>query len=155
MFITLSSTHLNVGRVAVTDGMDSVAVNRLITAGYEVIEQHYTKDELLSGALSTFDAVVIRSATKLTSEVISKSDNLSFIGRAGVGVDNIDLQAASSHGIVVCNTPQSSTNSVVELTIGHLLSSCRHIARGDRGLRAGLWEKKQLKGTELSGKRLG
>ena len=95
MFITLSSTHLNVGRVAVTDGMDSVAVNRLITAGYEVIEQHYTKDELLSGALSTFDAVVVRSATKLTSEVISKSDNLSFIGRAGVGVDNIDLQAAS------------------------------------------------------------
>ena len=155
MFITLSSTHLNVVRVAVTDGMDSVAVNRLLTAGYEVIEQHYTKDELLSGALSTFDAVVVRSATKLTSEVISKSDNLSFIGRAGVGVDNIDLQAASSHGIVVCNTPQSSTNSVVELTIGHLLSSCRHIARGDRGLRAGLWEKKQLKGTELSGKRLG
>ena len=153
--MTLLPTQANVGRVAVTDGMDPVAVNKLLNAGHEVIERHYTKDELLSGGLSSFDAVVVRSATKLTSEVISKSGNLSFIGRAGVGVDNIDLQAATSHGIVVCNTPQSSTNSVVELTIGHLLASCRHIPRGDRGLRAGLWEKKQLKGTELSGKRLG
>ena len=75
------------GRVAVTDGMDSVAVNKLLTAGHDVIERHYTKDELLSGALSDFDAVIVRSATKLTSEVISKSDNVSFIGRAGVGVD--------------------------------------------------------------------
>ena len=63
MFITLSSTHLNVGRVAVTDGMDSVAVNKLLTAGHDVIERHYTKDELLSGALSDFDAVIVRSAT--------------------------------------------------------------------------------------------
>ena len=153
--MTLLPTQPNVGRVAVTDGMDPVAVNKLLTAGHEVIERHYTKEELLSGELDSFDAVVVRSATKLTSEVISKSGNLSFIGRAGVGVDNIDLQAATSHGIVVCNTPQSSTNSVVELTIGHLLASCRHIPRGDRGLRVGLWEKKQLKGTELSGKRLG
>ena len=153
--MTLLPTQANVGRVAVTDGMDPVAVNKLLNAGHEVIERHYTKDELLSGGLSSFDAVVVRSATKLNSEVISKSGNLSFIGRAGVGVDNIDLQAATSHGIVVCNTPQSSTNSVVELTIGHLLASCRHIPRGDRGLRAGGWEQTQLKGTELSGKRLG
>ena len=155
MFITLLTTETNVGRVAVTDGMNPVAVNKLLTAGHEVIEKHYTKDELLSGALSSFDAVVVRSATKLTSEIISQSGNLSFIGRAGVGVDNIDLDAAALNGIVVCNTPQSSTNSVVELTIGHLLASCRHIVRGDQGLRAGLWEKKLLKGTELSGKRLG
>ena len=155
MFITLLTTETNVGRVAVTDGMNPVAVNKLLTAGHEVIERHYTKDELLSGALSSFDAVVVRSATKLTSEIISQSGNLSFIGRAGVGVDNIDLDAAALNGIVVCNTPQSSTNSVVELTIGHLLASCRHIVRGDQGLRAGLWEKKLLKGTELSGKRLG
>ena len=87
MFITLLTTETNVGRVAVTDGMNPVAVNKLLTAGHEVIERHYTKDELLSGALSSFDAVVVRSATKLTSEVISQSGNLSFIGRAGVGVD--------------------------------------------------------------------
>ena len=141
--------------IAVTDGMDPVAVNNLINAGHNVVEQHYTQEELASGALADFDAVVIRSATKLSSEVIEKSSNLKFIGRAGVGVDNIDLHAATKSGIVVCNTPQASTNSVVELTIGHLLASCRHIPRGDRGLRDGLWEKKLLKGTELSGKRLG
>ncbi|MAZ61987.1 MAG: 3-phosphoglycerate dehydrogenase [Euryarchaeota archaeon] len=141
--------------IAVTDGMDPVAVNNLINAGHNVVEQHYTQEELVSGALADFDAVVVRSATKLSSEVIQKSSNLKFIGRAGVGVDNIDLQAATKSGIVVCNTPQASTNSVVELTIGHLLASCRHIPRGDRGLREGLWEKKLLKGTELSGKRLG
>ena len=141
--------------IAVTDGMDPVAVNNLINAGHNVVEQHYTQEELVSGALADFDAVVIRSATKLDSEVIEKSPNLKFIGRAGVGVDNIDLHAATKSGIVVCNTPQASTNSVVELTIGHLLASCRHIPRGDRGLRDGLWEKKLLKGTELSGKRLG
>ena len=141
--------------IAVTDGMDPVAINNLISAGHNVVEQHYTQEELASGALADFDAVVIRSATKLNSEVIEKSSNLKFIGRAGVGVDNIDLHAATKSGIVVCNTPQASTNSVVELTIGHLLASCRHIPRGDRGLRNGLWEKKLLKGTELSGKRLG
>ena len=141
--------------IAVTDGMDPVAVNNLINEGHNVVEQHYTQEELASGALADFDAVVIRSATKLSSEVIEKSPNLKFIGRAGVGVDNIDLQAATKSGIVVCNTPKASTNSVVELTIGHLLASCRHIPRGDRGLKDGLWEKKLLKGTELSGKRLG
>lgn len=141
--------------IAVTDGMDPVAINNLISAGHNVVEQHYTQEELASGALADFDAVVIRSATKLNSEVIEKSSNLKFIGRAGVGVDNIDLHAATKSGILVCNTPQASTNSVVELTIGHLLASCRHIPRGDRGLRDGLWEKKLLKGTELSGKRLG
>jgi len=144
-----------VANIAVTDGMDPVAVNNLINAGHNVVEQHFTQEELASGALADFDAVVIRSATKLNSEVIEKSSNLKFIGRAGVGVDNIDLHAATKSGIVVCNTPQASTNSVVELTIGHLLASCRHIPRGDRGLREGLWEKKLLKGTELSGKRLG
>jgi len=144
-----------VANIAVTDGMDPVAVNNLINEGHNVVEQHYTQEELSSGALADFEAVVIRSATKLSSEVIEKSPNLKFIGRAGVGVDNIDLHAATKSGIVVCNTPRASTNSVVELTIGHLLASCRHIPRADRGLRDGLWEKKLLKGTELSGKRLG
>lgn len=153
--MTLLELPGTVGRIAVTDGMDTSAVNKLLKAGFEVVERHYNEEELLNGALSHFDAVVVRSATKLTSEVISNSAQLSFIGRAGVGVDNIDIKAATSSGIVVCNTPQSSTNSVVELTIAHLLASCRHITRGDRGLREGLWEKKRLKGTELRGKRLG
>ncbi len=142
-------------RIAVTDGMDSRAIQNLVEMGHEVIEKHYSKEELKNGALAKFDAVVVRSATKMTSEVIAASGALTFIGRGGVGVDNIDIEAATSHEIVVCNTPRASTHSVVELTIGHLLTSCRHITRGDRGLRSGLWEKKLLRGSELSGKRLG
>tara|TARA_B100001750_G_C15468438_1_gene578407 strand:- start:249 stop:1238 length:990 start_codon:yes stop_codon:yes gene_type:complete len=147
------------GRIAVTDGMDESAVKQLENMGHEVILKHYSLDELESGALAKFDAVVIRSATKISENVINSSSgrkgSLKFIGRAGVGVDNIDINAASKSKIAVCNTPSSSTNAVVELTIGHLITCTRHIAIGDRSLRDGEWSKKDLRGSELSGKRLG
>ena len=142
-------------RIAVTDGMAPEAVAVLEKAGHEVVLGFIQSEDLLAGALKDFDAIIVRSATKLTSEVIEVSGGISIIGRAGVGVDNIDLEAAGKAGIMVANAPNSSTQSVVELTIGHLISSLRHVARADRGLRNNLWEKKQLKGTELSGKCLG
>ena len=147
------------GRVAVTDGMDEKAIGMITDNGHEVVVKHYTVEELLSGILADFDAVVVRSATKLTRDVIYSSVNqqsrLKFIGRAGVGVDNIDIKAATENNIVVCNTPRSSTKSVVEMTIAHLLASCRNITTADRKLREGVWAKKELVGTELSGKSLG
>lgn len=142
-------------RIAVTDGMASEAVTVLEKAGHEVVLGFIEESELLDGALKDFDAIIVRSATKLNAEIISASDGLSVIGRAGVGVDNIDLQAAGSAGIMVVNAPNASTQSVVELTIGHLLSSLRHVAKADRGMRDGKWQKKEMKGTELSGKCLG
>ena len=147
------------GRVAVTDGIDEKAIKMITDQGHEVIVKHYTKEELLSGILVNFDAVVVRSATKLTKDVIEASaidgKGLKFIGRAGVGVDNIDIDTATKNNIVVCNTPRASTKSVVEMTIAHLLASCRNIATADRKLRNGIWAKKELVGTELSGKSLG
>ena len=137
-------------KIAVTDGMAKDAVLMLTEAGHEVSLLH-SQEQLVDG----FDAVVIRSATKMTAEAITDLPSLRLIGRAGVGVDNIDLDAATSAGILVCNTPGSSTQSVVELTIGHLLSSARHIPTADRDLRNGEWTKKTLKGTELSGKNIG
>ena len=137
-------------KIAVTDGMAKDAVLMLREAGHEVSLLH-SQEQLVDG----FDAVVIRSATKMTAEAIADLPSLRLIGRAGVGVDNIDLDAATSAGILVCNTPGSSTQSVVELTIGHLLSSARHIPTADRDLRNGEWTKKTLKGTELSGKNIG
>ena len=134
-------------RIAVTDGMADAAVKVLIEAGHEV--------DLEPEQLNGFDAVVIRSATKMTANAIADAPSLKLIGRAGVGVDNIDLDAATGAGILVCNTPGSSTQSIVELTIGHLLASTRHIPTADRNLRGGEWTKKTLKGTELSGKRIG
>ena len=146
------------GRIAVTDGMDDAALSMLEAAGHEVVLRHYELGELRNGALANFDAVVVRSATKMTSDAIDascKEGRLGFIGRAGVGVDNIDIEAATRNGVVVCNTPGASTNSVVELTIGHLIASTRFVARADRTLRTGDWAKKQLRGSELGGKRLG
>jgi D-3-phosphoglycerate dehydrogenase len=143
-------------RIAVTDGMASDAVVLLEQAGHEVVMGTIPVEELAAGALSEFDAIVVRSATKLPASVIGVSgDRLAVIGRAGVGVDNIDIEAAAKAGIPVVNAPRASTQSVVELTIGHLLSSLRHIPRSDRGMRDGRWEKKAMKGTELSGKNLG
>jgi len=136
-----------VARIAVTDGMADDAVTKLTDAGHEV--------NLEPNELNGYDAVVIRSATKMTAEAISAAPSLQVIGRAGVGIDNIDLDAATKAGILVCNTPGSSTQSVVELTIGHLLASTRHIPTADRDLRSGNWTKKSLRGTELSGKRIG
>ena len=143
-------------KIVVTDGMSKDAVSLLEKNGHEVTLQSFSKEELLQGCLSNFDAIIVRSATKLPKEVIeSTGGNLRVIGRAGVGVDNIDLAAASDAGIAVVNAPLASTQSVVELTIAHLLASIRHISKSDRGLRLGKWEKKIMTGTELSGKSLG
>ena len=146
-------------RVAVTDGMSDQAVKILEEAGHEVVLRHHEPDQIVGGSLAEFDAVVIRSATKLSSKHISasvtKNGGIRFIGRAGVGVDNIDIHEATKNGITVCNTPGASTRSVVELTIGHLIASTRHITTADRTLRNGNWAKKQLRGSEIGGKRLG
>mgnify|MGYP001157039235 FL=1 len=145
-------------RILISDGMSDEAIRKLRELEYEVIEKHYSQDELLSGVLNNYDAIIVRSATKLNGQVLStveEGKGIKFIGRAGVGVDNINIEEATKKKIVVCNTPQSSTQSVVELTIGHLISSTRHIATGDRKLRKNIWAKKELRGTELSGKNLG
>ena len=143
-------------RVAVTDGMAEEAVKRLENAGCEVVQEFIEHQELVQGALAEFDAIIVRSATKITEEMLAVSQpRLKVVARAGVGVDNIDIDAASKIGVPVVNAPRASTQSVVELTVGHLLSSLRFIPRADRSLRSGDWAKKELKGTELYGKRLG
>ena len=143
-------------RIAVTDGMAPAAIELLEKAGHEVINKSIEAVDLLAGELSNFDAIIVRSATKLPAEVISAtSQRLKVIGRAGVGVDNIDIKAAAEAGIPVVNAPRASTQSVVELTIGHLLASLRHLPKANKGMREGKWEKKIMSGTELSGKCLG
>ena len=143
-------------RVAVTDGMAEEAVKRLENAGCEVVQEFIEHQQLVQGALGEFDAIIVRSATKITEEMLAVSQpRLKVVARAGVGVDNIDIDAASKIGVPVVNAPRASTQSVVELTVGHLLSSLRFIPRADRSLRSGDWAKKELKGTELYGKRLG
>ena len=153
--MSLGNRHSHMARIAITDGMAPNAIKHLEDSGHEVVVGFIAKNDLLAGALADFDAVIIRSATKMNAAIISANSNLKVIGRAGVGVDNIDLLAAKEHGVVVVNAPRASTQSVIELTIGHLLTSIRHITSSNRGLRSGLWEKKKMTGTELSGKCLG
>ncbi|MEM2878797.1 MAG: hydroxyacid dehydrogenase [Candidatus Hadarchaeales archaeon] len=111
--------------------------------------------EQLIAKIGDYDAIVVRSATKVTADVIAAGRRLKAIGRAGVGLDNIDAKAAESRGIAVMNSPEASTVAVAELTIGLMLSYARKIPRADSGTKLGKWEKKELMGTELRGKVLG
>jgi D-3-phosphoglycerate dehydrogenase / 2-oxoglutarate reductase len=122
--------------------------------GWLVITPEQIKDGL-AGELRDADALIVRSAVEVNAEVLRGAGKLRVIGRAGVGVDNIDLEAATKAGIAVMNTPGANAVAVAEHTLGLMLGLARHIPRADATTRAGKWEKKSLQGTELRGKTLG
>ena len=144
-------------RVLVTDGMDAAAMEQLRNDGYEVVEQFYEPD-VLGAALKDFDAVIIRSATKIKKQQIddAQGGKLKLIIRAGVGMDNIDIPYAEAAGIACKNTPRASSNAVAELAIGLLFACARNLSVAGHTMREEKWEKKAYsKGFELSGKTLG
>ena len=144
-------------RVLVTDGMDAVAMDKLRQAGHEVVVQFYPPEEL-GTALRDFDAVIIRSATKIKEPQIdaAKGGRLKLIVRAGVGVDNIAVDYAEQAGITVTNTPLASSNAVAEHAIALLFSCARSISAAGDTMRDQKWEKNAYsKGFELSGKTMG
>lgn len=143
-------------RILVTDGMDSGSIEALRQLGHEVVEQFYPSEEL-GGALQGFDAVVVRSKTKVRAVHIDEAVNgkLKLIIRGGVGVDNIDVAYAESKGIAVRNTPAASSASVAELALGHMFSLARYIGISNVTMGQGQWNKKQYEGTEIGGKTLG
>src|SRR5690606_11544851 len=109
----------------------------------------------LLAAVADADALIVRSATKVTREVIEAAPRLRVIARAGTGVDNVDLDAASARGIVVMNAPGANSISVAELAIGQMLALARHIPAADAAMKSQKWEKKKFAGIELRGKTLG
>ena len=144
-------------RVLVTDGMDAGAIETLRRDGHEIVEQFYEPDEL-GQALRDFDAVIIRSATKIKEPQIdaAKGSRLKLIVRAGVGVDNIAVKYAEAAGITVKNTPRASSNAVAELAIALLFSCARNISIAGHTMREKKWEKKAYsKGFEVMGKTMG
>lgn len=144
-------------RILITDGMDKKAVKSLIDDGFEVVEEHYEVEELKQ-KVKEFDAMVVRSATKVRKEILDaalETKRLKLIVRAGVGVDNIDVNYAMEHGIQVMNTPKASSASVAELAIAHMFAISRHIHISNVTMREGKWNKKQYKGIELNDKTLG
>jgi len=118
------------------------------------IRNSVSADEILK-IIGEFDFLIVRSATKVTKEVIDCGKNLKIIGRAGAGVDNIDLEAAAEKGIYVENTPGGNSHAVSELVLSLMFGLARFINVADATMKAGKWEKKVLKGTELAGKTLG
>lgn len=142
-------------RVHVNDPLDQEAMNLLRSKSQlDVTSEHLEKDKLLD-LMPHIEVLIVRSATKVTRELIEKGTKLKIIGRAGVGLDNIDVNTAKEKGVKVLNTPGASAISVAELTFGLMLSAARHIARGTKDLKDGLWTKKELEGHELFGKTLG
>lgn len=142
-------------RVLASDPLDPKAVAVMREAGLEVDEKTDLTPEQLEVEIAAYDAIVIRSATKVRANIIDAGANLKLVVRAGVGLDNVDVEYAQSKGVKVRNTPAASSNSVAELAIGHIFSLARHIGRATVSTKAGGWEKKKLKGIEIAGKTLG
>jgi D-3-phosphoglycerate dehydrogenase / 2-oxoglutarate reductase len=140
-------------KILITDGLDTTAV-QILRKAHEVKLQELDPKGLLA-EISAFHALIVRSRTKVTKEVLARGTQLKVVGRAGVGVDNIDVDEATVRKIAVVNAPSASTMSVAELAIGHMVSLFRHLPEADRIVKAGKWEKGKLEGRELFGKTLG
>ena len=141
-------------RVLVCDPLDEHALDILRHETQVDVRTELSPDELVD-VVAAYDALVVRSATQVTSEVLEAGSALRVVARAGVGVDNVDVDAASDRGILVVNAPGASTQAVAELTIGLILALLRRIPIADRTMKAGRWEKSHLRGREFAGKTLG
>ena len=132
---------------------------KIADGGIELLKERFDVDVDLEGDLAekigAYDAIIIRSATKLTADLIEKGTRLRVIGRAGVGVDNVDVEAATRRGIIVANAPDSNVVSTSEHTIGMLLALARNIPQAYAAFKQGNWERSKWKGIELAGKTLG
>jgi D-3-phosphoglycerate dehydrogenase / 2-oxoglutarate reductase len=141
-------------KILITDGLDQTGQAILRGAAQVDDRNNIPADELLK-AIPDFDALIVRGRTKVTASVIEAGSRLKVVGRAGVGVDNIDLVAAKARAVTVVNAPVSTTLAVAELTFGLMLALAREIPRADAGMKQGEWLKKELEGVELNGKTLG
>jgi D-3-phosphoglycerate dehydrogenase len=140
--------------ILVNDPIHEAGVQRLEEAGHDVVQgplEGKRREQVLGEARGA----IVRSGTTVDEAFLDAASQLEVIGRAGVGVDNIDLDACEDRGVAVFNTPEASTNAVAELTVGHMLSVARHFPRAHRSMPDGGWPKSECRGVELSGRTLG
>jgi D-3-phosphoglycerate dehydrogenase len=142
-------------RVLVADDLSPEAVAHLRSRGIDAEVRVGLAPGALEEAVAGCDGLIIRSATRVTAGLIAAAPRLRVIGRAGVGVDNVDLEAATRRGVLVVNTPGGSSIAVAELALGFLLALARHVVGASGSVKAGRWEKKRFQGRELAGKTLG
>jgi D-3-phosphoglycerate dehydrogenase / 2-oxoglutarate reductase len=144
------------------NGYRVLVKEKIADAGVDLLRRHFDVDVVtdmdeteLPSAIGAYDAIVIRSATKLTADVIEHADRLKVIGRAGIGVDNVDVPAATKRGIIVANAPESNTIAAAEHTIAMMLAQARNIPQADASLKSGKWERSKFGGVEVYEKTLG
>lgn len=141
-------------RILISDKIDEKVLSKFSKKISFDYSPNLTADELIK-KIPFYDGLLVRSRTKVTREIIEAGKNLKVIGRAGSGVDNIDVETAKKAGIAVVNAPEGNTNAVVELTFGLIISLLRKLNQAYRSMQEGLWLKKELIGEELSGKTVG
>ena len=143
-------------RVLVTDKLDEEGL-RILKSSDEISVEVKTglASEALKEIIGDYEALAVRSGTKVTADLLESANHLEVIGRAGIGVDNVDVEAASRLGIVVMNTPEGSAVTTAEHALTLLLALARNIAQATASMREGKWDKKRFMGTEMAGKTLG
>ena len=142
-------------KVLVASNIAKEAIEKMRSEGIEVDVKAGISEEELKEIIENYDALIVRSSPKVTKEVIERGKRLKIIGRAGVGVDNIDIGTATQKGIIVVNAPGGNTISTAELTMGMMIAAARKIPQADRSVKDGKWERKKFVGVELRGKTLG
>ncbi|MBP1653541.1 MAG: phosphoglycerate dehydrogenase [Bacteroidetes bacterium] len=142
-------------KILISDNLDPQCVEILTRDGFEVENRPGIAPAELRATISAFDALLVRSATKVTADVIAAGANLKIVGRAGTGVDNIDVPAATRRGVVVMNTPGGNTVSAAEHTMSMMLSLARNIPQAHASLTGGAWDRKSFTGTEVFEKTVG
>ena len=142
-------------RIVIADPLEKSGVEILRSAGAEVLEVGTADRPRLKELVADADALVVRSATKVTRELLDAATRLKVVGRAGIGVDNVDVPAATERGVLVVNAPTANVMSAVEHTFALLLALARHIPAADASMKRGEWDRKTFKGVELQGKTLG
>ena len=141
-------------RILIADPIHEQAHKLLASRpGFEVAVATGSSESELVERIPAYDGIIVRSKTRVTAPVIAAGQKLKVIGRAGIGVDNIDVAAATERGIVVLNTPDANATTTAELTLAHLLSLSRHLPQADRSVRAGEWQPANFVGTELCGQK--
>ncbi len=142
-------------KILISDKLQEEGVKIFKDNGFDVVRNYEITNDELKKEIGNYDGIVIRSRTKLTAEVLEHATNLKVIGRAGVGLDNVDREKAADLNIEVLNTPQAPSVSVAELALGLMFTLARHISNADRTMHNGEWNKKQYLGYTLKGKKLG
>ncbi len=153
--VNLAAWKVSGMQILVTDPIAEAGLDRLREAGHEVVTDYELDGEALREAIEGVHALIVRSGTDVTREVLDAADELVIVGRAGIGVDNIDIDAATEHGVIVANAPEGNVRAAAEHTVAMTFAAARSIPQAHTRLKAGEWAKGDYLGTEVNGKTLG